>query len=246
MFSVRFFHILLIISIFECVNTDNSNHIYKTNKNRLRSSLSYILLISKFRASALWSSALQHVRQPQTKDNYSKTQLKMGFTWQLPYGVELQSNINTLLYTGYAERSLSQTSIRWDSSLRKYFELSHGTLAVGFKVCDILNQANYIHTSLDQFSRTEVYANIMPRYALLSLVYMVNWTSKKIIQHYEVYKMTQWIVLHLAYFTFNLMSNFFEGTSSTNLSECTQRNEYDVLTKVNTRKHFSKYAYLLK
>ena len=145
----------------------------------MRSSLSYILLISKFRASALWSSALQHVRQPQTKDNYSKTQLKMGFTWQLPYGVELQSNINTLLYTGYAERSLSQTSIRWDSSLRKYFELSHGTLAVGFKVCDILNQANYIHTSLDQFSRTEVYANIMPRYALLSLVYMVNWTSKK-------------------------------------------------------------------
>ena len=134
---------------------------------------------SKFRASALWSSALQHVRQHQTTDNYSKTQLKVDFTWQLPYGVELQSNINTLLYAGYAERSLNQTSIRWDSSLRKYFELSHGTLAVSFKVSDILNQANFLHTSLDQFSRTEVYTNIMPRYALLSLVYMIDWTSKK-------------------------------------------------------------------
>ena len=103
----------------------------------------------------------------------------MDFTWQLPYGVELQSNINTLLYAGYAEQSLNQTSTRWDSSLRKYFELSHGTLAVSFKVCDILNQANYLHTSLDQFSRTEVYTNIMPRYALLSLVYMIDWTSKK-------------------------------------------------------------------
>jgi hypothetical protein len=134
---------------------------------------------SKFRASALWSSALQHVRQSQTTNNYSKTQFKVDFTWQLPYGVELQSNINTLLYAGYAERSLNQTSIRWDSSLRKYFELSRGTLAVSFKVSDILNQANFLHTSLDQFSRTEVYTNIMPRYALLSLVYMIDWTSKK-------------------------------------------------------------------
>jgi hypothetical protein len=44
-------------------------------------------------------------------------------------------------------------------------------------------------------------------------------------------------MLHLAYFTFNLMSNFFEGISSTNLSERTQRNEYNVLTKVSVRKH---------
>ena len=56
--------------------------------------------------------------------------------------------------------------------------------------------------------------------------------------------MTQWIVLHLAYFTFNLMSNFFEGTSSYNLSERTQRNEYNVLTKVSVRKHSCKCAYL--
>ena len=58
--------------------------------------------------------------------------------------------------------------------------------------------------------------------------------------------MTQWIVLHLAYFTFNLMSNFFEGTSSSNLSERTQRNEYNVLTKVSVRKHSCKCAHLLQ
>ena len=56
--------------------------------------------------------------------------------------------------------------------------------------------------------------------------------------------MTQWIVLHLAYFTFNLMSNFFGGTSSTNVSARTQGNEYDVLTKVSVRKHSCKCAYL--
>ena len=44
-------------------------------------------------------------------------------------------------------------------------------------------------------------------------------------------------MFHLAYLTFNLMFNFFGGTSSTNLSERTQRNEYNVLTKVSVRKH---------
>ena len=33
------------------------------------------------------------------------------------------------------------------------------------------------------------------------------------------------------------MSNFFGGTSSTNVSARTQGNEYDVLTKVSVRKH---------
>lgn len=134
---------------------------------------------SKFRASALWSSALQYVKQPQAKDNYRTTQLRIDLTYQLPHEVELQSDMNALFYAGYAEQSLNQTAIRWNASLRKYFKLSRGTLVVGLKVCDLLHQANYLHTSLDQFSRTEIYANIMPRYALLSLVYMMNWSSKK-------------------------------------------------------------------
>lgn len=134
---------------------------------------------SKFRASVLWSTALQSVQQPQATNNYRTTRLRSDFTWQLPWDVELQSDINTLIYKGYSERSINQTAIRWNASLHKYFQLSHGTLSVGFKVYDILHQANSLQTSIDQFSRIENYTNVMPRYALLSLVYMTNWSSKK-------------------------------------------------------------------
>jgi len=134
---------------------------------------------SKFRASVLWSTALQSVQQPQARNNYRTTRLRSDFTWQLPWDVELQSDINTLIYKGYFERSINQTAIRWNASLHKYFQLSLGTLSVGFKVYDILHQANSLQTSIDQFSRIENYTNVMPRYALLSLVYMTNWSSKK-------------------------------------------------------------------
>lgn len=134
---------------------------------------------SKFRASVLWSTALQSVQQPQATNNYWTTKLRSDFTWKLPWDVELQSDINTLIYKGYSERSINQTAIRWNASLHKYFQLSHGTLSVGFKVYDILHQANSLQTSIDQFSRIESYTNVMPRYALLSLTYMTNWSSKK-------------------------------------------------------------------
>lgn len=132
-----------------------------------------------FRGSISYSSDFQRVQQPKQTRNYNITRLAAELTWQLPWNGELSSNLQTIKYKGFEDASLNSPITLWNASLRKYFNLSKGTLAVGLKLYDILAQANNLHVAINSLSRTETFTNHLPRHAIVSLVYMFNWSSKK-------------------------------------------------------------------
>ena len=96
---------------------------------------------------------------------------------KLPWKLDLSTDITLYSRTGYADDALNTNDLVWNARLsRPFFK---GRLLVLFDGFDILGQLSNVTRTLNAQGRTETYTNVMPRYALLHVVYRLNKKPKK-------------------------------------------------------------------
>ena len=96
---------------------------------------------------------------------------------KLPWKMDLSTDITLYSRTGYADDALNTNDLVWNARLsRPFFK---GKILVIFDGFDILGQLSNVTRTLNAQGRTETYTNVMPRYALLHVVYRLNKQPKK-------------------------------------------------------------------
>lgn len=91
---------------------------------------------------------------------------------KLPWKLDLSTDLSLYTRTGYADKSLNTNDLVWNARLtRPFFK---GKLLVMLDGFDILGQLSNVTRTLNAQGRTETYTNVMPRYALLHVVWRFN------------------------------------------------------------------------
>ena len=99
---------------------------------------------------------------------------------KLPWKLDLSTDLNLYTRTGYADAALNTNDLVWNARLsRPFFKGKFLVLLDGF---DILGQLSNVTRTMNAQGRTETYTNVMPRYALLHVVYRLNKQPKKKVQ----------------------------------------------------------------
>ncbi len=134
-----------------------------------------------FKNTALWqrftTPNVQYAAissQPLTLTNALTALLK------LPWKMEINTDITLYTRTGYADTRLNTTDLVWNARLTRPFLKGRLLLMVdGF---DLLGQLDNVTRIVNAQGRTETYTNVLPRYALLHVVYRLNKQPKKKVQ----------------------------------------------------------------
>jgi hypothetical protein len=91
---------------------------------------------------------------------------------KLPWKLDLSTDLGLYTRTGYADENLNTSDLVWNARLsRPFFK---GNLLVVVDGFDLLGQLSNVTRTLNAQGRTETYTNVMPRYALLHVVYRLN------------------------------------------------------------------------
>lgn len=110
-------------------------------------------------------------QQPLTLTNSMTALLK------LPWKLELNTDLNLYTRTGYADSRLNTSDFVWNARLTRPF--LKGRLLLMLDGFDLLGQLDNVTRIVNAQGRTETYTNVLPRYALLHVVYRFNKQPKK-------------------------------------------------------------------
>ena len=91
---------------------------------------------------------------------------------KLPWKLDLSTDLSLYSRTGYADPLLNTNDLVWNARLTRPF--LKGKLLVMLDGFDILGQLSNVTRTLNAQGRTETYTNVMPRYALLHVVWRFN------------------------------------------------------------------------
>ena len=91
---------------------------------------------------------------------------------KLPWKLDLSTDLSLYSRTGYADPLLNTNDLVWNARLTRPF--LKGKLLVMLDGFDILGQLNNVTRTLNAQGRTETFTNVMPRYALLHIVWRFN------------------------------------------------------------------------
>jgi hypothetical protein len=96
---------------------------------------------------------------------------------KLPWKLDLSTDLSLYNRTGYVDDALNTNDLVWNARLsRPFFK---GKLLVMLDGFDILGQLDNVTRVVNAQGRTETYTNVLPRYALLHVVYRLNKQPKK-------------------------------------------------------------------
>ena len=109
--------------------------------------------------------------QPLTLTNSMTALLK------LPLQMELNTDMTLYTRTGYADAHLNATDLVWNARLTRPF--LKGRLLLMLDGFDLLGQLDNVTRIVNAQGRTETYTNVLPRYAMLHVVYRFNKQPKK-------------------------------------------------------------------
>lgn len=96
---------------------------------------------------------------------------------QLPWKMELSTDITYYTRYGYADEVMNSRDLVWNAQLTK--SILHGNLTFSLVGFDILGQLSNITYTLSSQARVEMWRNVLPRYGLLRINYRLNVKPKK-------------------------------------------------------------------
>ena len=96
---------------------------------------------------------------------------------KLPWKLEINTDLGLYTRTGYADDALNTSDLVWNARLSRPF--LKGKLLVMLDGFDLLSQLDNVTRTVNAQGRTETYTNVLPRYALLHVVYRFNKQPKK-------------------------------------------------------------------
>ena len=172
-FSTNYFQTKLLSRI----NTENS-------VNGLLRTLTYrpYLRVSgtigeNFQAWLYWETRFQRVQQPDFTQKYREYFLSSHIGWELPYKIEISTDIKLRKQNGFSDPTLNKTQTIWNAQVSKRF--LNNKLRVYILANDILASATTLNASITALSRIETFTDVMPRYFMIGVLYSLNWTGKK-------------------------------------------------------------------
>lgn len=114
-----------------------------------------------------------------TFQDISAWQYRIGAdgTVRLPWQFDLTSDLTLYGRTGYADAQLNTADLVWNARLSRPF--CKGKLLVMIDGFDILGQLSNVTRTVNAQGRTETFTNVMPRYALLHVMYKFAKHPKK-------------------------------------------------------------------
>lgn len=114
-----------------------------------------------------------------TFQDISAWQYRIGAdgTVHLPWKFDLTSDLTLYGRTGYADAQLNTADLVWNARLSRPF--CKGKLLVMIDGFDILGQLSNVTRTVNAQGRTETFTNVMPRYALLHVMYKFAKHPKK-------------------------------------------------------------------
>ena len=95
---------------------------------------------------------------------------------ELPWNMQLSSDITEYSRRGYEETSMNTNELVWNAKLVKRIRGNISIILDGF---DILGKLSNVQRTVNAQGRTETYYNVIPRYVMLHAIYRLNIKPKK-------------------------------------------------------------------
>lgn len=93
---------------------------------------------------------------------------------ELPFGIDFYNTFDIISRFGYADESMNDTRVLWNSSLAK--ELKYG-LIIELKACDLLHQNRRATATINAQGRVERYYRMLPAYFMAG----IHWNFSKLV-----------------------------------------------------------------
>ena len=129
-----------------------------------------------FSSDVAWN---RYTSDRSTFQNISAWQYRIGADAivHLPWKFDLTTDLTLYGRTGYTDASLNTNDVVWNARLaRPFFKGKWLVMLDGF---DILGQLSNVTRTINAQGRTETYTNVLPRYALLHVIYKLDKKPKK-------------------------------------------------------------------
>ena len=119
--------------------------------------------------SLQYDLAFSDVRSNTNPRNYLTHTARGTFQWVIWKGITMEHSANYTYYTGSAMEGQDISTLLWNASLGKKF--LNNALEVKISGYDILGTQRSYTRSVSDMAITNSYYNVMPRYAMLTIVY---------------------------------------------------------------------------
>ncbi len=96
---------------------------------------------------------------------------------QLPWSMELASDLTYVCRYGYSDAQMSTDQVVWNAQLSK--SVLKGNLTFSLIGFDILHQLSQVSYTLNAQGRTETWRNVIPSYGMLRVIYRFNKHPKR-------------------------------------------------------------------
>lgn len=96
---------------------------------------------------------------------------------ELPYNIQISTDMTMFSRRGYADRNMNTDEFVWNGRISK--SVYHGNLIFMLDGFDILGNLSNVRRTLNAQGRTESYNNVIPQYAMLHAIYRLNIQPKK-------------------------------------------------------------------
>ena len=129
-----------------------------------------------FSSDVAWN---RYTSERSTFQNINAWQYRIGANAivHLPWKLDLTTDITLYGRSGYADASLNTNDVVWNARLAHAF--FKGKWMVKLDGFDILGQLSNVTRTINAQGRTETYTNVLPRYALLHVIYRFDKKPKK-------------------------------------------------------------------
>jgi len=129
-----------------------------------------------FKSTTLWQRYTSHREDFTTMHPLTLTN-SLSALLKLPMKLEINTDFGLYTRTGYTDNTLNTSDLVWNARLSRPF--LKGKLLVMLDGFDLLGQLDNVTRTVNAQGRTESYTNVLPRYALLHVVYRFNKQPKK-------------------------------------------------------------------
>ena len=98
-------------------------------------------------------------------------------TIELPWDFQFATDLTMYSRRGYADPATNTNELVWNARLTKRF--LRGNLLLQLDALDLLGQLSNVRRTINAQGRTETWSNVMPRYALLHVIYRLSKQPKR-------------------------------------------------------------------
>lgn len=128
------------------------------------------------KTSLTWCHVMSHRSNFRPVD-VAQVNVGVNGHFTLPWSLHLSTDFTCFTRGGYSNKAMNTTDYVWNAQLSK--SVLHGALTFSVVGYDILGQLSNISYTFNSQGMTETWRNVIPRYAMLRVMYRFNKQPKK-------------------------------------------------------------------